>query len=407
MPARTAAQVIVVGAGPAGACAAFFLAQAGVDVVLVDQAAFPRDKPCGDGVASSAMTVLAHMGLLDWVTGSGFAEPQELLLISPGGTTARDRLDPGDGLSFGYVIPRLALDAALVERAVAAGARLQDRMRIVGLERLNAHRVRLIGRAAGSVRLDAPLVIAADGGTSSFTRRLGLVPGPPELVAVRGYVAGDVGDAGVAEIHWQRSIAPGYGWIFPVGNGQANVGIGAYSTVVRRRGLNLHDRWRAFLTSPQARARLADARPIGPVKGHPLRTDADRVTPLADNVLLAGEAAGVVSPLTGEGIGPSLECGHLAAIHACRALERGDLTATSLAHYGRAFHRRFDAYHRSARMLRRLLSLPWLVNRIVRLARRDPDFARLLSMIIIGVTFPATALTPLTIARILMGRSSS
>lgn len=405
MPAQPATQVIVVGAGPAGASAAFFLAQAGVNVLLVDQASFPRDKPCGDGVASSGLAVLKRMSLLDWVRGNGFLEPQELLLTSPDGTAARDRPDSRDGFSYGYVIPRLKLDAVIVERAVAAGARLQEGTRITGMERLNAHRVRLTGRAAGrSVALEASLVIAADGGQSSFTRRLGLAPRPPELVAVRGYLEGDTGDPGLLEIHWEKSIMPGYGWIFPLGNGRVNVGIGAYSAAVRQRGLNLHDLLRGFLAqNPHARARLRHARPVSPVKGHPLRTDADRMIPFADNVLVAGEAAGLVNPLTGEGISPSLECGEMAAVHARRALESGDLSTTALAPYDRAFHRRFDGIHRSARLLRRLLSYHWIVNRVVRRARRDHDFALLIGYIIIGVTSPATALTPSVIARILVG----
>ncbi|OQY25472.1 MAG: hypothetical protein B6I34_02065 [Anaerolineaceae bacterium 4572_32.1] len=404
-PTIPPAQVIVVGAGPAGASAAFFLAQAGVDVLLVDQAAFPRNKPCGDGVSSSGLAVLERMGLLDWVLDGGFLEPQELLLIAPDGTAARDRPDPHDGLSYGYVIPRIKLDTALVERAVAAGARLQEKTHITGLERLNAHRVRLAGRTAGhAVTLEASLVIAADGGQSSLTRRLGLVPGPPELVAVRGYMKGDKGDPKLLEIHWEESILPGYGWIFPLGNGRVNVGIGAYSKVVRRRGLDLHQQLQKLLAqNSYARSRLGCAEFTGPVRGHPLRTDADRVTPFAPNVLIAGEAAGLVNPLTGEGIGPALECGEMAAAHACRALESGNFSATSLAGYGCAFHQKFDTIHRSARLLRWLLSYRWIVNRVVRRARRDHDFALRLGYIIIGVTPPATALRPSVIARILMG----
>jgi len=405
LPARPVAQVIVVGAGPAGVSAAFFMARAGVDVLLVDRATFPRDKPCGDGVTASGLAVLERMGLLEWITGNDFLEPQELLLASPDGAVARARPAPREGFSYGYVIPRLKLDAALVERAVTAGARLQEGVSIKSIDYLNAHRVRLVGRAAGRpVALETSLVIAADGGQSSFTRQIGLVPGPPELVALRGYMENDTGDPALLEIHWESAIMPGYGWIFPLGEGRVNVGIGAYSAIVRRRGLNLHDQWRKFLTqNPDTRARLRQARQAGPVRGQPLRTDADRVTPLADNVLVAGEAAGLANPLTGEGIGPSLECGEIAAAHACRALERGTFSAAALAPYGHAFHRRFDPIHRSARWLRWLLSYRWIANRVVRRARRDPDFALRLGHIVIGIASPAKALAPSNVARFLLG----
>ena len=126
------------------------------------------------------------------------------------------------------------------------------------------------------------------------------------------------------------------------------------------------------------------------------------MTPLADNVLIAGEAAGLANPLTGEGIGPALECGKMAAAHARRALESGDFSAAGLAGYGHAFHQRFDAVHRSARVLRRLLSYRWIANRIVHCAQRDHDFALLLGYIVIGIASPATALKPSVVARILL-----
>lgn len=405
MAFKPTAQVIVVGAGPAGASVAFFLAKEGVDVLLVDQATFPRDKPCGDGVTSSGLKVLARMGLTDWVTDNRFLEPKELLLTSPDGTAARKRPTPRENLAYGCLIPRLRLDAALVERAVAIGARLQEGTRITNMERLGAHRVRLTGcRAGRSATLETSLVVAADGGKSSFTRQLGLASGPPELVAVRGYMEGDTGDSGLVEIHWDRSLLPGYGWLFPLGNGRVNVGVGAYSRVVRRHRLNLHQQLRAFLAqNPHACARLGRARFISRIKGHPLRTDANRVTPLADNVMVAGEAAGLVNPLTGEGIGSALECGEMAAAHARRALKSGDFSAAGLAAYGRAFHQRFDSIHRSAQALRRLLSYPWIVNRVARRAQRDGDFALLMGYIVIGLTSPAAVLKPSVIARILAG----
>jgi flavin-dependent dehydrogenase len=374
-------------------------------VLLVDQATFPRDKVCGDGVAYSGLAVLARMGLLDWATNSGFSEPQELLLTSPDGVAARDRPDLHHDLSYGCIIPRLVLDAVLVERAVTAGARLKERTRITSMERLKPHRIHLSGYIGShAVTLETSLVIAADGGQSSFTRRLGLALHPPELVAVRGYFEGDMGDPGLVEIHWEKPVMPGYGWIFPLGDGRANVGMGAYSSTVRQGRLNLHEQLKRFLTqNSHVCNRLRHARPIGPIKGYPLRTDADRVTPLADNVLVAGEAAGVVNPLTGEGIGPSLVCGEMVAAHARRALQEGDFSAAGLMHYGRALHQKFDAVHRSARILRCLLSYSWVVNRVVRRANRDREFAQLLGRIITGINSPAMALTPSVIVRILVG----
>ena len=124
--------VIVVGAGPAGASAAYFLAGAGIDVLLVDREVFPRGKVCGDGLALRALTVLECMGLGDWL--SGFPEPEVMLFSSPNGEAVRIRPERPEGFCYGRVIPRLRLDEAVVERAVAAGARLLDGTKVTSLE---------------------------------------------------------------------------------------------------------------------------------------------------------------------------------------------------------------------------------------------------------------------------------
>lgn len=396
--------VVVVGAGPAGSAAAYFLARAGVDVLLLDKTSFPRDKTCGDGVSSRALAVLECMGLGPWVQGNGFVEPETMRLSAPNGQFVTYSPDPPE-FSYGRVIPRFQLDQALLARAVAAGARLAERVKITGLEWLRSGKVRLVGEEDGhTVRVEARLVIAADGAFAPFTSTLGLIRHPPNMLALRAYFEGVEGSPTLLEIHYERAILPGYGWIFPVSDGRANVGVGAYASEVRSRRLNLRDALHHFVTNnPCARARLGRARMVGPARGYPLRTGVGGTIPYTDNVLVAGEAASLVSPLTGEGIATALESGELAARHARRALEDGDCSAVALAAYGRELHRRYGRDHRAARILRRLLSIPWVTNRIVRRAQHDPDFALLIGYVIIGVTSPAAALRPGPIVRLLVG----
>jgi geranylgeranyl reductase family protein len=398
------ADVIVVGAGPAGSSAAFFLAREGVDVLLVDRATFPREKICGDGIGVRCLEILTEMGLLEWIRERGFNTSRRFLLSSPNRTSAVTDADPASSEEV-HTIPRIELDQALAARAVATGARLEEGVRVTGMERPNAERVRVTGRRGDrAVAFEAPLVIAADGGGVSFTRRLGLARKPAEWVAVRTYYQGDRGDPDQLEIHWEPSVLPGYGWVFPLGRGRANVGIGAYSRDVRRLRLDLSALLHRFLAeNPHARSRLGDAERISPVRGFPLRADAQGVTPYDDHVLVAGEAAGVVSPLTGEGVGQSLHCGRLAAREAFRALARGDFSAAGLAPYGRAFRHAFGGHHRAARLLRALLSRPWIVDRTVGRARRDPTYARLLYDVIAGVVPPAAALRPGPVLKMLAG----
>jgi geranylgeranyl reductase family protein len=393
--------VIVVGAGPAGASAAYFLAGAGIDVLLVEREIFPRQKVCGDGLASRALTVLERMGLSDWLR--GFPEPEVMLFSSPNGEAVRIRPERPEGFSYGRVIPRLRLDETVVERAVVAGARLLDGTKLMDLEQQKGG-LYLTGERDGQiVHLDARLAIAADGGQASFTRRLGLIRRPPDLVAVRAYFEGDAGPETRPEIHVEQVIMPGYNWIFPMGEGRANVGTGTLVSTVKRGSFSLAKVMRQFVANnPYASERLRLAEMISPVQGHPLRTDLRGTRPYGQGVLVAGEAAGLVNPLSGEGIAYALESGEMAATHAKRALESGDFSKTALSAYGRALHRRYGADHQAARFLRIFFKHPWLLNRLVRRMQQDSDFALTFGLVVIGVESPRTVLSPLFLCRLLL-----
>ncbi|MCP4518687.1 MAG: NAD(P)/FAD-dependent oxidoreductase [Delftia sp.] len=270
---------------------------------------------------------------------------------------------------------------------------------------LSAQLVHLHGQRDGqTVTLQAPLVIAADGGMASFTRRLGLAAERAEWAAVRAYFEGDIGDSQQIEAHWDRATMPGYGWIFPLGSGWVNVGLGCRTQDLGRLPTNLRSMLPVFVgNNPHARERLKHATRVGPIVGHPLRANAQAVTPLADHVLVAGEAAGLVNPFTGEGIAAAMVSGKMAAKHARRALESGEFSAQALAPYGRAFHRRFDKLHRSARLAQRALGVPWLLNRSIRRASHDPVYARQLAAVIIGRDLPAELFKSKMAIRVLLG----
>lgn len=404
MVSQYAADVVIVGGGPAGSVAAYYLARSGVDVILVDKATFPRDKSCGDGLGFYTVEMLRELGLFDWLQNEKGNPFTSYLFSSPDGTSAITRPSPGL-VECAFTAPRYVLDAKIVERAVEAGARLVEGVCIKEMERLSADKVRLLGtRDDTAVTIESPLVIAADGGQVSFTRRLGLAPHQAEWVAVRAYYDGDTGDPGQLEIHWEQSVMPGYCWIFPGKDGRANVGIGVYSRDVKELHLNLHALLDTFIEkNPHAQARLKNARRATPKIGHPLRADAYRVTPFAANVLVAGEAAGVVNPLTGEGIAHSMIGGKLAAQHAEDALAKGDFSAETLSAYGRAFHKDLDGFQHAARMLRSMFTYPWIINRVIRRASHDVAYAHQLNDIIVGKDSPSLALRPGMAIKSLLG----
>ena len=301
---------VVVGAGPAGSIAALVLARSGARVALADKAAFPRDKACGDLVGPRGVQVLADLGL-----GVSGARPSgDLLAVGPSGRGSRlpaftGRSYPGHGI----IVPRLELDHALREAAVAAGA-VPVRARITAVEAGGDGRVDAVICGDGQ-RLAGEVIIAADGALSPVARLAGMLDTHMALwgFAIRGYVPAEVRLPLLVLLDsspWR--IYPGYGWLFPGTEGQANVGIGV-GLGHRRRQASLRGDLARLVTLLGQRGDLSgDARP-GPVMGGWLRMGGTGTPPAAGNVLLAGDAAGLINPLQGEGIGPAMVSARLAA----------------------------------------------------------------------------------------------
>jgi menaquinone-9 beta-reductase len=301
---------VVVGAGPAGSIAALVLARSGARVALVDKAAFPRDKACGDLVGPRGVQVLAALGLRVPDAGRG----RDLLAVGPSGRGSRlpaftGRTYPGHAI----IVPRLALDHALREAALQAGA-VPVRARITAVEASSDGRVDAVISSDGQ-RLAGEVIIAADGALSPVARLAGMLH--PDTVlwgfAIRAYVPAQVSLPLIALLDaspWR--IYPGYGWLFPGAAGQANVGIGVGLGNGRRQASLRGDLARLVTLLSQRGNLGADARP-GPVMGGWLRMGGTGTPPAAGNVLLIGDAAGLINPLQGEGIGPAMVSARLAA----------------------------------------------------------------------------------------------
>ncbi|MDX6332757.1 MAG: hypothetical protein QOG05_97 [Streptosporangiaceae bacterium] len=302
--------VVVAGAGPAGSVAALVLARGGARVALVDKAAFPRDKACGDLVGPRGVGLLDELGVSVPDAGQG----ADLLVVGPSGH--RSRLPAFRGRTYpghGVVIPRVILDDALRTAALEAGAE-PIRGRVSGVDQVPGGPVRALITSDGR-RLAADAFVGADGALSPVARLAGLLDPDTALwgFAIRAYIPAEVPLPLLVlldQAPWR--IYPGYGWLFPGAAGQANVGIGV-GLGTRRRQARLRgdlDRFAALLRTAGDLA--PEARP-GPVTGGWLRMGGTGTPPAAGNVLLAGDAAGLINPLQGEGIGPGMVSARLAA----------------------------------------------------------------------------------------------
>jgi menaquinone-9 beta-reductase len=357
--------VVVVGAGPAGTAAAITARTRGLNVVCIDKAHFPRDKTCGDGLTAGALRLLEQLGVsaadLD-ATEPAFV--RETVLVSPSGRRARLPM-PTDG-AHAAVVCRRALDAALVGVARRSGVDIREGCAVDALKQ--DQEVVQLTLADGSV-LDASFVIAADGHWSAVRRAV--EPDAPhdlgEWHAVRQYFDG-VDDHRLWVI-FERDLLPGYAWVFPLPGGRANVGYGVLRSDGRS-GRELKDLWPDLLARPLVRDVLGPhAQPCEPVRAWPIPARYDRNRLARGRVLFAGDAAGVVDPMTGEGIAQAIETGMLAA----EAIATG-------ADYRRLVHRAVGRDLRFANLLQSILRRPLGARAAIRAADLTPwtrrNFAR-------------------------------
>ena len=320
------ADIIVAGAGPAGSTAALLAARAGRRVLLVDAAAFPRDKACGDLIGTYAIDELQRHEIrldiideTDPLRGAFVFAPDETRLGATLGTRAARRLGA-------RVIPRKVFDAALVAAATDAGATFVQ-ARIAAAERDSSGAVCGLRLTNGTV-LQAPITIGADGWGSTMARALPMSPRRPcDIgVAARAYIA-DVPVPDAAMRFYVGRRGDGYGWIFPLGNGLVNAGLG----FVRGEAgsSNLAAAFARFLQRPE----LQGGRQVGAHLIWPIPFGW-RATPMhGAGLLLAGDAASLASPLSGSGIHTAIASGALAADVALWALARENYSATTLKRY--------------------------------------------------------------------------
>jgi geranylgeranyl reductase family protein len=341
------ADVIVVGAGPAGTAAAVTLAEAGRDVVVVDKARFPRDKICGDGLTTGALRLLERLGLEPGAVPS-WQTVDDVVVRGPSGHEVTFPLPRGRG-TYAAVARRHDLDAALVERARSAGAKVLDGHACTGV---SARPDDVTATVDGVGDVDARYVVAADGMWSPVRRHLGLAtPGyRGEWHAFRQYFT-DVGPRAARDlvVWFEPDLLPGYAWSFPLPDGRANVGFGIQRGGRVARVQQMAALWPDILERPHVRDVLGPhARPESPHRAWPIPARIDRATLTGPRTLFVGDAATATDPLTGEGIGQALFTGILAAE---AVLDHGDDAAATARAYRTAAERALVADHRMSLLL--------------------------------------------------------
>lgn len=371
--------VLIVGAGPAGCSAALAARHRGATVLLLDREAFPRDKPCGDGIAPHALEVLRALGVSGLT--DGYPAVPTFGLVGPGG----DRVSRPFRTAV-HTVPRTVFDDRLLRAAVASGATFRQRQ------------VRQMVAGDDGVEVDglaARVVIGADGASSTVRRQLGFPANPPGFLALamRGYAPMAAGAPHEHRILMAAQDWPAYAWSFPIGDGRRNIGYGQLLRGHPISKAHLLDRLSSLL-------RDVDLDQAADLRAHHLPLSTYRPPAGRGRMLLAGDALSLINPFTGEGIFYAVLSGALAgAAAATGAADAGE-------RYAQALDSRLGRHLRHTRLLARLGARPWVVDAGVRAAnRRQHTFDALVDLGLGDGLLTPRLLTSVAAARLVRGGS--
>ena len=402
MPERDA-DVIVVGAGPGGSTAAYHLARQGARVLLLEKSEFPREKVCGDGLTPRAVVALLRMGVD--IDAPGWLRNYGLRVIGGGVRLELPWPELSTSPGFGLTRTRHDFDHILVQRATAAGAELRTGHQVTGpiCDEVTG---RVVGVTADTGedrprRFHAPLTIAADGVSGRLPLALGLAKRDdrPIGVAVRRYYRSPSRHDDDYLESWlelpsganRDQLLPGYGWIFGMGDGRVNVGLGALNSSAEFGKVNYRQLLVDWLGGTPPDWGLADeANADGPIKGAALPMGFNRVPHYTRGVMLVGDTGGMVNPFNGEGIAYAMESAELAAEVAVQALARPTVAGAEqvLQHYPQLLRVRYGGYFRLGATFVKLIGSPSVMRFNIRHGLPHPTLMRFVLKLMANLTEP-------------------
>lgn len=379
--------IAIVGAGPGGATCALALAQSGLKVAIADKAVFPRDKICGDALSGKVLSVLRHLSpstleklhhfppkIGSW--GIRFVAPNEKILDIPFKAVKATSSEYAPG----YITKRIDFDDFLFQQIPPETAIFQNHP-ISAISRENGNFL----LKSGKDNLRATLIIGADGAQSIVTKTLGNIPVEKKhySAGIRSYYRGVTGfhPENFIELHFINDLLPGYFWIFPLPDGQANVGLGMLSSDVKKYRVNLKEKLHHLITQhPIISQRFAHAVPVGEVKGFGLPLGSKKRRISGEGFMLTGDAASLIDPFSGEGIGNAMLSGKIAASHAIQCFEAGDFSAQFMEAYDAAVYAKIWSELKLSHNMQKLVNFPWLFNFIAKKANSNSAVQTMLTM---------------------------
>jgi len=396
------ADVIVVGAGPGGSTAAFHLARHGLRVELLEKTEFPREKVCGDGLTPRAVKQLIKMGID--TQADGWVANKGLRVVGGGMRLELDWPDLASFPNYGLTRTRMDFDEILAEAAVAAGATLRQNVNVTDPVLDSSGRVigvRAIGPDKEPQEFRAPIVVAADGVSARFPLAMGLAKRDdrPIGVAVRRYYQSPERHNDDYLESWLElrsreggdKLLPGYGWIFGMGDGRVNVGLGVLNSSTAFGKTNYRTMLTDWLsTTPPEWGMNDEANADGPIMGAALPMGFNRMPHYTRGVLLVGDSGGMVNPFNGEGIAYAMESAEMAAAAIVQALARpaGPARERALEQYGIELRAKFGGYYRLGGWFVKMIGNPQIMRVATKHGLPHPTLMRFVLKLLANLTDP-------------------
>jgi geranylgeranyl reductase family protein len=372
-------EVAIVGAGPAGTTCAIHLANKGIKCVLIDKAVFPRDKICGDAISGNSVYELDRLGIhfpLEFAAFENKIPTSGIKFIAPSGKSLYLKMKKvREGFTHaGYVSSRMCYDHFLFEQA--AKNSLIRVLQGVSIEhvQLTIDHVILTSKDSTQV-IKAKLVVGADGAHSILAKlTLREIDKKHYSGGLRQYWEGVTGfdEGDPIELHFYKNTLPGYFWIFPMANNKANVGIGIKSDVISKKKINIKLIMDDLIKNhPLVAPRFKNAKPLEEPKGFGLPLGSKRIRISGNRFILLGDAASLIDPFTGEGIGNAMVSGRIAAEHIEKCLTENNFGYIFNQQYDNAIYKKLGGELQTSYRLQKMLNKPWLFNWIVNKSNKN------------------------------------
>jgi len=377
--------VIIVGAGPAGATAALYAERSNLSCIVLDKAIFPRDKICGDALSGKSVRIMEELDLTSEVEQLGGSEINRITFGAPNHSQFDVHLKGNNKNNFitkGFVIPRKIFDYYLFQKAQKVAEVLEGfKVKDLVYEDNKPIGVKGINRDGKEQVLEAPIILGCDGANSIVARKLNAYKRSMDntAVAIRCYYEGVKGLSNQIELHYISEVKPGYFWLFPAGSNKANIGVGLSKNDAKKENRTLSNIMDEVTRSKYFRDRFSNAKPLEKPKGWNLPMGSIHRKNYGDGYMLLGDAAGLIDSFTGEGIGNAMVAAKYAISVAKKAKESGDYSGNMLKTYDELLWNEIGKELRTSTKLQSLSRSSFLLNFVIKRAARNEEVQEIIS----------------------------